>query len=166
MKKLAQVQAENREAIILANNPTTKSYEEALKKEKYKFGCQVRMRLYNNDDFHKGLHKYGGHFEVPKLGTGSIDYYIFTDEYNIGRVIEVSDISELLVLGLPLKLNRVLLALEGKLNWGIYNFFIKEKKLQLFDDFYILWDLTLETLEEQTEEVQREINKLINVIIK
>ena len=103
MKTLKQIQSENREAVIMANNPKVKTYEEALEME----------------------------------------------------------------LGKPLTLNRVLISLKSmeigyldgslfQIDSNIDNRYSDEKKI-ICD-----WDLTKETLEEQSEETQREINKLLN----
>ena len=72
------------------------------------------------------------------------------------------------IIGKPLTLSRVLIALESKIGEeDIIRFNIKKEYKAIFfekDGFGIIempWNLTKETLEEQTEEVQRAINELL-----
>lgn len=99
------IQEQNREFIIMANNPEAKTYEEALEME-LGFGCIIQ-----------------------------------TD-----------------IIGKPLTLNRVLIAFKSVYLDKYKN--IISLRRDKYED-YIDWDLTKETLEEQSEEVQIAINEMI-----
>jgi len=104
MKTLEQIQEENRKAIIMANNPAAKDYDEALRQE-------------------------GNHCLV----------------------------CEGLPTGKPLTLDKILLALSGV---TITRGFKELIYLPDEGDSICKWDLTKPTLEDQSEETQRVINKL------
>ena len=149
-KSLEQIQQENRKFILEAIHGC--SYEEALEKE---LGVNCKIIL-------------DGSF-----GIKNYDYTI-TDEdtFKISR----DQITE--IIGKPLTLSRVLLAFKNKDIKNLYGdriiFNIAGSQfcgLQLEEEYhnphYSLygagdWNLKLETLEEQTEETQRAINKLFN----
>ena len=68
------------------------------------------------------------------------------------------------IIGKPLTLNRVLIALQSQ-EIGFLDGFLFELEDKGYDgmmeQMICKWDLTKETLEEQTEETQRAINKLL-----
>lgn len=113
MKTLKQIQSENREAVIMAvimaNNPEAKSYEEALEME---LGKPLTLS--------KILIGTGALSKDDLYMTGTIDSIIFSDNIDCDSTF-------------------------GAMLNNIFE-----------------WDLTKETLEEQSEETQREINKLLN----
>ncbi len=117
MQELKQIQEENRKAIILANNPEAKSYEEAF-------------------ILHFGLE--------PDDNLDDWLIYDFT--------------------GAKTCLNKVLNALGNYKREFEINKNIKEWKNYFVINNFIFWDLTKETLEEQSEKTQREINKLLHEV--
>ena len=68
---------------------------------------------------------------------------------------------------LRLDLSRVLLALEDVLGWGGFEFQVREGSISFFVDkegaksVTIVWDLEIETLEQQAPETQIAINQLL-----
>jgi hypothetical protein len=150
IKTLQQIQEENRKFIIMANNRSAETYEEALEMELLdQIPCLVKIK-YNRDEneydrliFYTLQNEDGQ--ELVEMGGGRIP------RKRVSRVV-----------GGLLTLNRVLIAL------GEDFCFYKENKTTLSiakinqdPDSQIKWDLTKETLEEQSEKVQREFNKLI-----
>lgn len=129
-KTLEQIQEENRKAIIMANNPSAKSYEEALEMDQK----PIRKALLENLVSAYWCYRV---WEAWSYGTMT--------KYDFEEIGEGDDGFEDLVDDLykPLTLNRVLIALT-QINYNMTS-----------------WDLTKETLEEQSEETQREINKLL-----
>ena len=115
------------------------SYEEALEKE-LGVGCKIIFE-----------------------GAFGIEYTITdTDTFKISRdqIIEI--------IGKPLTLSRVLLALKSKedlSNPKKYELYLGITKLFYYNypkNIELVLDLTKETLEEQSEETQRKINELFN----
>tara|TARA_R110000737_G_C14402283_1_gene454402 strand:- start:200 stop:709 length:510 start_codon:yes stop_codon:yes gene_type:complete len=85
-------------------------------------------------------------------GSTIIKEYIVPDNFIYG-------------LGKPLTLDRILIALEPyPNNWGIVAGHIAKinRKTSAYD-FKCKWDLTKPTLEEQTEDCQRAVHKLVKV---
>ena len=145
MKKLEQIQEENRKAIIMANNPEAKSYNEALEME-LGFGCEIKVNNIRKTNDHKII-----------LDTDYEDGLKFRDV----RRVEIKTI-----IGKPLTLDRVLIALESKDNyWNGYGYSFGH--IGIFcpegggGNLICYWDLKKPTLEEQSEETQREVNKLL-----
>lgn len=140
-KSLKQIQQENRKFILEAIHGC--SYEEALEKE-LGVGCKIILE-----------------------GSLGIEYTITnTDTYKISRdqIIEI--------IGKPLTLSRVLLALKDE-EIGFYDNCLGEVWKEYISpwsgedrpprlEYVCDWDLKKETLEEQTEETQRGLNKLFN----
>lgn len=163
-KTLEQIQIENRKFILEAIHGC--SYEEALKKE-MEYNCEVLVMLWG-----KSLQRYivdnlicyfdGDYLRFREL-VGDISIKDLTEEglKNLEdyestkhRIIEV--------IGKPLTLSRVLLALPIELYYyKSFNLLYITKQNQDPKE-HIPWDLTKETLEEQSEETQRGINKLFN----
>ena len=163
-KSLEQIQQENRKFILEAIHGC--SYEEALKKE-LGFGCKVKIkRFMSTQDFNEEI------FVID-------NYCEFSDE-NLFRTIDSSHHNEITeIIGKPLTLSRVLLAFknkEVKTFYGdeiIFNIAGSQFcKLSVEDEEsyattytvygICLWNLELETLEEQSEETQRGINEFFN----
>ncbi len=157
MKTLEQIQEENRKFIIMANNPTAKTYEEALEMELLdQIPCLVKIK-YNRDEneydrliFYTLQNEDGQ--ELVEMGGGRIP------RKRVSRVV-----------GGLLTLNRVLNAFKsmeiGYLNGSLFQIdtnidsrYEDEKKI------ICEWDLTKETLEGQSEETQRKFNESINEI--
>lgn len=153
-KSLKQIQKENRKFILEAIHCC--SYEEALEKEQ---GATCEY-LYQTE------------FGVKRIMGDIKDY-----GYNRKKHFEDAFLIE--IIGRPITLDRVLLAFKNK-NVKIYNeslvfcyergkFYSLEYRYSEYSDGYNTyifsplfdWDLTSETLEQQTEETQREINKIL-----
>ena len=141
-KSLEQIQQENRKFILEAIHGC--SYEEALKKE-LGVGCKVKIkRFMSTQNFNEEIFV--------------IDNYCEFSTENLFRTIgwiHHNEITE--IIGRPLTLSRVLLA--------IYKHEYYEDILFDYSSVYlkgVSFDLTKETLEEQTEEVQTKINELFN----
>lgn len=154
-KSLEQIQQENRKFILEAIHGC--SYEEAIEKE-LGVGCKVKIkRFFSIKDFNEEIF--------------IIDNYCDFFTENLFRTIGSSYHNEITeIIGKPLTLSRLLLALKDK-QIGYYDdglgFIEYEKRLFSHDWYYEVryicyWDLTKETLEEQSEETQRKINKLFN----
>ena len=159
MQELKQIQKKNRKAIIMACNPKARTYEEALEME-LGIGCIASVN--SNDpqpiiaqgfDYDKQEKVFG--FTYAKDIDSTCDDSIFF----------FPNCSDLKIIGKPLTLTRVLIALSEKC-YGI-------DQAELTDNILIYtrpydesaeWNLTKETLEDQSEKVQREINKLLNEV--
>lgn len=162
-KSLEQIQQENRKFILEAIHGC--SYEEAIEKE-LGVGCKVKIkRFFSIKDFNEEIF--------------IIDNYCDFFTENLFRTIGSSYHNEITeIIGKPLTLSRVLLAFKNKDIKNLYGdriiFNIAGSQfcgLQLEEEYhnphYSLygagnWNLELETLEEQSEETQRKINKLFN----
>ena len=138
-KTLEQIQKENRKLILQAIHGC--SYDEALKKE-ISLGCDIVVQNYVCGVKDKT--------EIITLDK-SIRICNLTGLFvsaNNNKPLEIIEI-----IGKPITLNRVLLAVikSGKYcnSSEIRNFVLDN------------WDLTSETLEQQSEETQREINKIL-----
>jgi len=160
MKILQKIQEFNRRKIICAVNET-EDYAEALKKE-LGVGCLVEVympaRGYVMPEY-KQLHIIN---EFSKFEDKFV--YEDVDCKNIRVVMEgkmVCDKDK--IIGKPLTLDRVLLALEPyPNNFGIVagNIARIHRKNHTYN-FICPWDLTKPALEEQNEETQRAIYELL-----
>ncbi len=167
-KTLEQIQQENRKFILEAIHGC--SYEEALEKE-LGVGCKVIDKK----------HQFFGELSPTEMtlvygnavdGEESDLLYFLHFRGNPGVRFSKQDIfdkNKFEIIGKPLTLSRVLLALKSKED-------LSNPKKTLFYEgitklFYynypknieLVLDLTKETLEEQTEETQREINELLTI---
>ena len=160
-KSLEQIQQENRKFILEAIHGC--SYEEALKKE-LSVGCKVKIkRFMSTQDFNEEIFVIDDYCDFFNES-----FFKTTDSHRHNEIIEI--------IGKPLTLSRVLLALKdeeigfydnclgevwkGRIsNWGFYG---EDRPPRL--EYVCDWDLKKETLEEQSEETQRKINKLFNNI--
>ena len=145
MKTLQKIQEENRKFIIMANNPSAKTYEEALEME-LGFGCELLVNdnilcyvngdpIYNDEKptFNKYILE-----EVKEISTGS---FTKKDKIKLIGCDNLRDFKDIKIIGKPLTLDRVLIAF-GRESLGLWK------------------DLKKETLEDQSEETQREINNI------
>lgn len=161
MQELKQIQEENRKAIILANNPEAKSYEEALEMELGR-GCEIIVWNLLGDTKLE-IYDYIRPQNMASF-TSSNGYYKLSDNPFLEKgELEKFELKK--IIGKPLTLNRVLIALSEKC-YGI-------DQAELTDNILIYtrpydesaeWNLTKKTLEEQSEKTQREINKLLNEV--
>jgi len=161
MKTLEQTQEENRKAIIMACNPRAKSYEEALEME-VGMGCIIKTHLQSRG------YAMPEYTELPIIN----DHNRYNDKFVLEpvyiktiRVISENkkSNSQDVIIGKPLTLSRVLIALEPyPNNYGVVagNIARFNRKTMSYD-FLCKWGLTKETIEEQSEETQRAINKLL-----
>ena len=149
-KPLKQIRKENRKFILEAIHGC--SYEEALKKE-LGVGCKVKIkRFMSSEDFNEEI------FVID-------DYCDFSTE-NLFRTIGSFHHNEIIeIIGKPLTLSRVLLAISKHGYYDdIYFGDLHGDSCETleFDIKGVSFDLTKETLEEQTEETQRAINEFFN----
>ena len=160
-KTLEQIQKENRKLILQAIHCC--SYEEALEKE-LGFNCEVLARVWRSYQIHRidNLTCFfdGDYLRFREL-VGDICKKDLTDE-GLERLEEYESARHRIIeiIGKPLTLSRVLLAFSRKI-------FKNEISLQFPDFLHVNgfnWNLIKETLEEQSEETQREINKLLTII--
>ena len=155
MKTLKQIQEENRKFIIMANNPSAKTYEEALEMELLdQIPCLVKIKYNRNENEYDRLIFYtlqneDGQ-ELVEMGGGRIP------RKRVSRVV-----------GGLLTLNRVLIALKHYVDYELLDMSLTlEHSGKVYGGIdgtieFFKWDLTKETLEEQSEETQRKINELI-----
>ena len=153
-KSLKQIQEENRKFILEAIHGC--SYDEALKKE-IGFGCDIVVQNYVC-----GVKDKTEILTIDKSVkicdiTG---LFVFTgDDKKPSEIIEI--------IGKPITFDRVLLAIQFS-NIEIECDRFVFKKLTISYSIYKIdkfdWDLTKDTLEKQSEETQREINKILTTI--
>jgi hypothetical protein len=154
MIKLQEIQEYNRMIIICAVNGT-KDYEEALKKE-IGVGCKVKIKNFiTNNEFSEEI------FVIDKY----CDFFNETFFRKIGSY-QLCEIIE--IIGKPLTLDRVLLALDfydigyiASSSDKILTITIGKIYNNLPKKIVIDWNLTKKTLEEQSEETQRAIYELL-----
>ena len=156
-KTLEQIQKENRKLILQAIHGC--SYAEALKKEEGRT-CEYFYQT-----------KYG-----VQILIGDVK------DYGYNRKKHFPDAFLIEIIGKPITLGRLLLAFKNKevkvhnkslvfsYAWERFYPLIEDKEsgaypeYKLWNLFGFDWDLTRETLEQQSEETQREINKLLTII--
>ena len=161
MKTLEQIQEENRKVIIMANNPEAKDYDEALEME-IEYGCKIydlthtffgvpdstEMTLISGDFKQDNVGSFLHYRGDPTIKEG-FKYLLNKNDYKI--------------IGKPLTLDRVLIAFKNNEDIHYYTsndiFYIA--LVNQDPDDQIEWDLTKETLEQQSEEVQIAINEMI-----
>ena len=147
MKTLEQIQEENRKAIILANNPEAKDYDEALEME-LGVGCR----------FDSGE-------SVFFIFRETMEHLYFSQEGDFWiEKLRPEHIKDHRIIGKPLTLDRVLIVLGVGFETKTFQDRSPDKDMYLYifnKSDRMLWDLTKQTLEEQTEETQRVINKLL-----
>lgn len=160
MQELKQIQEENRKAVIMACNPEAKTYEEALEMElNNQVPCVVKIKYKPIEQEHEKLIFY-------TLKTETNDELIEMG----GKRIHKKFMSR--IIGGQLTLNRVLVALSDKLyqmdiRQEVYITNLKFLTMSAFggvrleETVIFEWNLTKETLEEQSEETQRKISKLL-----
>jgi hypothetical protein len=144
MKTLEQIQEENRKAIILANNPEAKDYDEALEME-LGVGCR----------FDSGE-------SVFFIFRETMEHLYFSQEGDFWiEKLRPEHIKDHRIIGKPLTLDRVLIG-ASKVSLTYYP---HSNGLNLNShiiwELLAMWNLTKPTLEDQSEETQRVINKLL-----
>ena len=165
-KSLEQIQIENRKFILEAIHAC--SYEEALKKE-LGFGCEVIARIWGNllrSTIDNLTCCFDGDYLRFRELVGDISIRDLTDE-GLERLKEYQDARHRIIeiIGKPLTLSRVLLAISKH---GYYDdiwfgdLYGDSYEMLEFDLKGVSFDLTKETLEEQSEETQRGLNKFFN----
>ncbi len=154
MKSLEQIQEENRKAIIMAVNPDSKSYEEALKME-LGIGCNVLcedliLKIISSVNQGSNYERY------TALDSGGGEWHF---DYNN---------SDIKIIGKPLTLDRVLLTFRRLKRVGSFtleDFPINEVLINVNHNYgettKVFWDLTKQTLELQSPETQIAINKIL-----
>lgn len=166
-KTLEQIQEENRKFILEAIHCC--SYEEALKKE-LEFGCKVidkKHRFFGESSPEEMTLIYGDGVD----GEESDPLYFLHlrgDPFLNFSNKDIFNKDRFEIIGKPLTLSRVLLAIWKSDKYYYKSSFDKDQKEMWFDpEFHALkfgsgvsFDLTKETLEEQSEETQRKINEL------
>lgn len=165
-KPIEQIQNENRKFILEAIHGC--SYEEALKKE-LEFGCKVidkKHQFFGELAPEEMTLVYGN--EVDDEEADPLYFLHFRGNPCVRfPKQDIFDKDRFEIVGKPLTLSRVLNALKTKedlFNPKRYEICLGTKKLFYYDyskNIELVWDLTKETLEEQTEKTQRALNKLI-----
>lgn len=167
-KSLQEIQQENRKFILEAIHSC--SYEEALQKE-WGENCIIEDCILNGSE----MASWG---RVIKDNRHKSLYANIDSGNQLEFSVNWDDDFKCTIIGKPITLSRVLLAFKNKdvkkngngivfnYDWG--NFSSLEENDYGYSDYtpYIFchlfdWDLTKETLEEQSEETQREVNKLL-----
>ena len=156
-KSLQEIQKENRKFILEAIHGC--SYEEALQKE-WGENCIIEDCILNGEE----MASWG---RVIKDNRHKSLYANIDSGDQLEFSINWDDDFKCTIIGKPITLSRVLLALKDKLIgyyddglgeiWRGESSFYREDYVEYICD----WDLTRETLEEQSEETQREVNKLL-----
>ena len=160
MKTLKQIQSENRKAIIMANNPKAKTYEEALEME-LGLGCLVKTTF----PFPTMLCYRTQPFDDEKLWKEEGGYWVRMSVEDM-KPKNKSIVPCQYIIGKPLTLSRVLIASglgfldHCLIKLGNISGIEYGHEPEVMD--VCEWDLTKETIEEQSEETQREINKILN----
>jgi hypothetical protein len=162
-KTLEQIQQENRKFILEAIHDC--SYKEALEKE-LGFNCEVIARVWHHPQRHtidNLICYFDGNYLRFKELVGDISRRDLTEtglekledyESTRHRIIEI--------IGKPITLSRVLSAINAK--GGFYDpiRLDDESNTLNFDYQGLSFNLDVETLEEQSEETQRFLNKFFN----
>ena len=165
MKTLQEIQEENRKFIIMANNPTAKTYDEALEME-LGIGCIIFdiLDAISNRQAECNYHKIICSGEII-FTVKSLDGYNSFNDICLENLL-CKDVFK--IIGKPLTLSRVLISINTHFEFfKNYNKLLNNNHILEFEnpdnnisEILLSWDLTKETLEEQSEETQREINKL------
>lgn len=157
-KSLQEIQKENRKFILEAIYGC--SYEEALQKE-WGENCIIEDCILNGSE----IASWG---RVIKDNRHKSLYANIDSGNQLEFSVNWDDDFKCTIIGKPITLSRVLLALKDKLI-GYYDDGLGYIVKRLFSngwyhevEYICDWDLTKETLEEQSEETQREVNKLFN----
>ncbi len=172
MKTLEQIQQENRKFILEAIHGC--SYEEALKKE-MEYNCEVLVRIWGKSPQRYIVDNLICYFDGDYLRFRELVGDISTKDLTEEGLKNLEDYEStkhriIEIIGKPLTLSRMLLALKDKqigFYWDSLAYiwsagqdygYYKEDEVEYICD----WNLTKETLEEQSEETQRFLNKFFN----
>ena len=164
MKTLEQIQEENRKAIIMVNNPAAKDYDEALEME-IEYGCKIydlTNKFFGVPNSNE-MTLISGDFKRDNVGS-FLDYR--GDPTIKVRFKNLLNKNDYKIIGKPLTLDRVLIGLEALDSvyyegYGYSYGHIGEFSPEEIGILLCEWDLTRPTLEDQSEETQRIINKLL-----
>ena len=165
-KPIEQIQNENRKFILEAIHSC--SYEEALKKE-LGFGCRVidkKHQFFGVSAPEEMTLVYGDGVSGEESDPLYFSHLRGNPFVSFSKQ-EIRDKDRFEIIGQPLTLCKVLLALKSKedlFNPKRYEICLGAKKLFYYDyskNIELVWDLTKEQSEEQTEKTQRALNKLI-----
>ena len=152
-KSLQQIQQENRKFILEAIHGC--SYEEALQKE-WGENCIIEDCILNGSE----MASWG---RVIKDNRHKSLYANIDSGNQLEFSINWDDDFKCTIIGKPITLNRVLKAIDPFGNYGyVAKHICKVNRINATYKFLFEWNPELETLEEQTEETQRAINKLFN----
>ena len=163
-KSLEQIQIENRKFILEAIHGC--SYEEALKKE-MGYNCEVLVRMWGKSPQRYIVDNLICYFDGDYLRFRELVGDISTKDLTEEGLKNLEDYEStkhriIEVIGKPLTLSRVLLALKDKkIGFSDKDLGAIWKGEYIYDDYIYEWDLTKETLEEQSEETQRGINSYL-----
>jgi len=185
-KELKQIQEENRKLILEAIHGC--GYKEALKKE-LEIGCLIsRYSLgiwghlankifYRLDSFTKSEKIYNKNLVFSYIGFQKPYWGYVSEELPERFVIKEEDLinesrekynCRTKIIGKPITLSKVLLTLKNKVFGNIDSFgkyhkmlFQNDKLLFVHSEGEFYWDLTQETLENQSEKTQTTINNLL-----
>lgn len=167
-KTLQEIQKENRKFILEAIYGC--SYEEALQKE-WGENCLIEDCILNGEE----MASWG---RVIKDNRHKSLYANIDSGDQLEFSINWDDDFKCTIIGKPITLNRVFLAFKNKdvkiynkslvfsYEWESFYPLIEDTEsaypvYKLWNLFIFDWDLTKETLEEQTENTQRGVNKLL-----
>lgn len=146
-KTLEQIQQENRKFILEAIHRC--DYDEALNKE-LDIGCKVKIKNFiTNNEFSEEI------FVID-------EYCDFFNETLFRKVGSYKSCEIIEIIGKPITLSRILSAINAK--GGFYDpiRLDDESNTLNFDYQGLSFNLDVETLEEQSEETQRFLNKFFN----
>ena len=160
-KSLQEIQKENRKFILEAIHGC--SYEEALQKE-WGENCIIEDCILNGSE----MASWG---RVIKDNRHKSLYANIDSGNQLEFSVNWDDDFKCTIIGKPITLSRVLLAIWKSDKYYYKSSFDKAQKEMWFGEKFhalkfgskgVSFDLTKETLEEQSEETQRAINKLFN----
>lgn len=160
MTNLKQIQEENRKLILTAIHGC--DYEEALEKE-FGVGCFIEIKAYKNENFYNPAELIGFFWKDTFVHQHYEKLFILREGDDIYS-IEKKNILENRIVGKPLTLDRILLALEDK-HFGLDTCELEPKCIWIYTkgsyEEWISWDLTKPTLEDQSKETQIAVYKLL-----
>ena len=173
-KTLKEVQAFNREAIIMAVHPECKTLEEALQRE-LKCGCIINYWVLNyeyDEDRWENLLKQGIISILHKNFPINDSQVYFLEENKQYPKLKNESLGKLDIIGLPNTLARVLKAIETNRliirNYANGLTFFSDSKLKKDRVYLFSWKLLNDdgtdcALEQQEKATQRAIAKLLRI---
>lgn len=159
-KDIKQIQEENRKAIICAVHGTD-DYEEALKRELGKRCIVVVWDILGGTEL--TIYDY-----LKEEKQASFERFLSNSYYELSDnpFVKGDELKVELrkIIGKPLTLDRVLLSMEY-IDYQIIPSLDQELEIETSNEFSgkkFYWNLTKQTLEEQTKRTQFAINELLN----